>query len=483
MSVRSVFLLCVVGVCCGATPLDDYVNRPDPTYAYKEISQTRGATYTTYILNMTSQTWKSSEVTDQSVWWHYLTVTVPDVLTVQDSAFLFIEGGANDEDPPSLTREFVTMTIRLAVSTGAVACNLQMVPNQPIVFKDDPSSAQRYEDAIIAWTWKKYVDKNGSDPEILLRMPMTKAVVRAMDTVTDHIQSTQNMSVNKFVIAGESKRGWTTWTTAAVDRRVIGFVPIVEDLLNMVTNLHHFYRAYGGWTFEFQDYYVVNFTANLDNPLVQRMAGIVDPISYNDRYRGVPKMIISATGDGFFLPDDSHFYFDQLNGPKYLRTFHNSRHSLTGHEDERYSALRSFFLSVATRQPYPEMTWIKQATRNGGFIRVSTNTEPISVACYYANTLDGNRRDFRLLIKDPASSNVLPNPVMWYEKPVESLGNNTYRVAFRNPTQSWLAFFVKVTFAGGTLHDVIELTTETLILPTTFPFPDCHGAGCMGRLV
>ena len=36
---------------------------------------------------------------------------------------------------------------------------------------------RRYEDGIIAWTWKSFIDNNGSDPEILLRMPMTKVCV------------------------------------------------------------------------------------------------------------------------------------------------------------------------------------------------------------------------------------------------------------------------------------------------------------------
>lgn len=37
----------------------------------------------------------------------------------------------------------------------------------------DPSQQSRHEDAVIAWTWKTFIE-NSSDPEILLRMPMTK---------------------------------------------------------------------------------------------------------------------------------------------------------------------------------------------------------------------------------------------------------------------------------------------------------------------
>ena len=43
-----------------------------------------------------------------------------------------------------------------------------------LFFKNDPTHESRTEDAIIAWTWNMFIENNGSDPEILLRMPMTK---------------------------------------------------------------------------------------------------------------------------------------------------------------------------------------------------------------------------------------------------------------------------------------------------------------------
>ena len=38
------------------------------------------------------------------------------------------------------------------------------------------------EDAIIAYTWQHFVEKP-DEPEWLLRLPMTKAAIRAMDTI------------------------------------------------------------------------------------------------------------------------------------------------------------------------------------------------------------------------------------------------------------------------------------------------------------
>jgi hypothetical protein len=104
--------------------------------------------------------------------------------------------------------------------------------------------------------------------------------------------------VTDFAIAGASKRGWTTWTTAAVDSRVIAAIPIVMDLLNMRQNFHHCWRAYGGWSNALSDYYAMNITSNLDNPNFQPMADIIDPLSYVNRLT-MPKLVITLLATSF----------------------------------------------------------------------------------------------------------------------------------------------------------------------------------------
>ena len=43
-----------------STPLDDYVNKPDPTYRYEDLGNPwKGDGYTSYFINLTSQTWLS----------------------------------------------------------------------------------------------------------------------------------------------------------------------------------------------------------------------------------------------------------------------------------------------------------------------------------------------------------------------------------------------------------------------------------------
>jgi len=49
-------IVLVIKINCG-TPLDDYVNAPDPSFTWKLIQTYPFPTYTVYILNMTSQKW------------------------------------------------------------------------------------------------------------------------------------------------------------------------------------------------------------------------------------------------------------------------------------------------------------------------------------------------------------------------------------------------------------------------------------------
>jgi len=44
----------------------------------------------------------------------------------------------------------------------------------------------------------------------------------------------------------------------------------------------------------------------------------------------MPKFMINSAGDQYFLPDSSKFYFDALEGEKYLRYVPNADHSLKG---------------------------------------------------------------------------------------------------------------------------------------------------------
>lgn len=131
------------------------------------------------------------------------------------------------------------------------------------IFSSDPDQVSRSEDKMIAFTWDNFL-KDPSQPQWLLRFPMVKATLRAMDTVTAFIDaSDSSYQLDYYTIGGSSKRGWTSWMVGAIDgHRVIAIVPIVLDAINFVEVMHHQYRSYGGWSWALNDYYELNITVN-----------------------------------------------------------------------------------------------------------------------------------------------------------------------------------------------------------------------------
>src|SRR5262249_29433953 len=152
------------------------------------------------------------------------------------------------------------------------------------------------------------------------RLPMTKSAVRAMDAITAFAASAAGggARVSRFVVSGASKRGWTTWTTAAVDKRVTAIVPAVIDLLNVEPSFIHHWQAYGAWSDAVHDYVEQGLMDWLGSRQFHALMHIEDPYEYRARLT-MPKLLVNASGDQFFLPDSSQFYFSDLKGENHLR--------------------------------------------------------------------------------------------------------------------------------------------------------------------
>src|ERR1044071_4488984 len=427
------------------TALDDYVAAPDTNYTFHLVKAIPGKEHTTYILDMTSQAWLTTNEVDRPLWKHWVIIVKPDHVTSSKS-LLFISGGANDGKVPGSSDANMST---IAVATKSVVTELKMVPNQPLVFAGE--TERRVEDSFIAYTWDKFL--RTGDPKWPARLPMTKAAVRAMDTVTAFCGSAEggNVKVDQFVVAGGSKRGWTTWTTAAVDNRVIGIVPCVIDVLNMEPSMMHHYAAYGFWAPSVGNYTAFRMMDWTGTPQYEALLRIEEPYQYRNRFT-MPKFIVNAAGDQFFLPDSSQFYFNDLPGVKYLRYVPNADHSLRN--SDAHATMLACYNAVINKLPLPQFSWTLQ---KDGSMRVITKDKPIEVKLWHAT--NPNARDFRMETLGPK----------YESEPLTDQGGGTYIGKVTEPEKGWTAFFVELTYPSG-CQAPFKFTTQVRVVPDVLPY-------------
>jgi len=381
---------------------------------------------------------------DRTVWQHWLVIVKP-VQVKHDTAYLRIGSGRNGDPAPDKPSP---QSVSFAKSTNTVVADLGMVPNQPLIFNQD--GQPRREDDLIAYCQIKYMDTG--DATWLPRLPMVKSAVRAMDAVTEFLAGEPGgkTTIKKFVVAGGSKRGWTTWLTGAVDKRVSAIIPIVIDVVNVrACKMNHF-AAYGFWAPAVGDYTRHKVHERFDTPPYAELLKIVDPYSYRDRLI-MPKFIVNAAGDQYFPPDSSRFYFADLQGPKFLRYVPNVNHSLAG--SDAADSILAFYRALLKGTPLPKYSWKVQAD---GSIRVHAETKPLEVNLWQVT--NPKPRDFRLESIGPA----------YKKSALESEGDGIYVARVNKPAEGWTAFFAELVFDSGD-KPPYKFTTQVHIMPDVLP--------------
>lgn len=539
-----------IGAVCvptGVSPLEFYVRQPDPDSTYDpRPMQTlalpptaSGCSTTAYVLSLTSQRWMSDDIllsnsSARSLWRHQLSVVVPDAChTAPDScrstAWLYVTGGHNPLTPLSPRDGELLQAAELACAGRTIGAVLKQVPNQPVIFRDElphpPDmypGGERSEDGIIAYGWRRFLDARAAnrtaDARWLLRLPMTKAVSRAMDAVTDFAARDDSsgaggfgsVRVADFVVGGASKRGWTTWATGLAEPgRLRAIVPIVEDLLDLQTNSERTYQALGGWTFEYTDYVVAGLVGPmLRSPAYGELASIVDPYAYiaspaSPRWRRVngsepwlgermAKLVVNAGNDEFFLPNDNHLWWRTLAGEKHLLHLPNADHGFnflptTDAPKVFEAALVAFFAKVVSGAPREAFTW--QLASGGGAATITVgnmSSAPTKVVAWAATTTDG-QRDWRLYNcrsgpganctqpeAEPSEAPGAPrtHPVPYSATPLAE-EQGSWRATVAVPTDgNFTAFVVSVHFASGE-----HFTSQMQVAPDVYPFEPCTQPG------
>jgi len=441
----------ISGVCAGwavsavlvssafGTALDDYVKRPDPAYRYELVSKAESGLGTGYVLEMVSQTWRSSAEVDRTEWRHWVQIAVPKTVR-HETALIIVDGGSNRGAAP---QGVDGTAAAIAAGTQSVVARVRMVPNQPLWFSGE--DRDRYEDAIIAYSWDRFIKTEDADWPV--QLPMVKSVVRAMDTVQEFVsKEREDVKVKAFVVTGASKRGWTAWLTAAVDPRVAAIAPVVIDMLNARESFRHHRAVYGFYSQAVQDYEQMEIFARIDTPDAEKLLAIVDPYEYRDRLT-MPKFIVNSAGDEFFLPDSWQFYYEGLKGEKHLRYVPNSGHALR--DTDAMDTVVMFYQGVLNgwKKPRFDVSYPDEGT-----IIVRTVERPKAVRLWQATNPEA--RDFRL--------NVLGNA--WNSVVLKQDGQGRYAARVEKPDRGFTAFLMELTFESPGAHPW-KFTTGTRVIP------------------
>jgi PhoPQ-activated pathogenicity-related protein len=375
--VSAVELAMFFSLLTGAPALADlaaYVKRADGAFAWTADGQRSTPAGKVHDLLVTSQVWQGAP------WKHHLQIFEPSNRPPGETVLLFITGGDNTKAPGPGD---AATGFGLAQACGATCAVLHQVPNQPLL-------GNKREDALIAETFVRYLETG--DETWPLLFPMAKSAVRAMDAVQEWARQNGKPAVTRFVISGASKRGWTTWLTAAsVDPRVAAIAPMVIDTLNMKAQKNHALEVWGRQSEQIDDYTSRGLTDLYDTDSGRRLWLMVDPHAYRDRLL-LPKLLINGTNDAYWTLDALNIYWDDLKGPKAVVYLPNAGHGLQANRDFAVNGVGALFRHVVSDRPLPTLAWSHRDHGAKLRLEITSSPAPKSARLWVATA---PTRDFR----------------------------------------------------------------------------------------
>jgi len=326
--------------------LNEYVaqHKDEVTWSFLEKRTLEDGTQI-HFLQVQSQMWKGIE------WRNRVAVIYPPNAWRRDVAVLLVVGGFSKD---------VNENLWIAKAFGLPFCVVGDIPNQPLF-------GGYREDDLIAYTFTKYLETGEKDWPLLF--PMVQSVVAAMDAIQSYTSS-RGRGIESFVVTGASKRGWTTWLTAAVDKRVKAIIPMVYDNLNLSRQMPHQLKMWGKYSEKIAPYTRRGLPDLLSSPQGEKLVEMVDPFSLKEDLK-VPKLVVIATNDRYWPIDAVNLYIGEILGENYILYVPNNRHDITNVAHVVLNA--ATFTAAVITNALPKLRWDFFTTKD--LIRVSWDVD------------------------------------------------------------------------------------------------------------
>ena len=401
LTVIFIFMVSILLTDVFPTLLDDYLSkRFDESW---EIIQESGSISDglTALLRVKSQRWRGID------WYHKVGIFVPENLKYKDRGVVFIAGDYKPAD-------FLLLKM-ISSEFEAPFITVWNIPNQPIF--------GLREDDLIAHTFLMFMETGEKDWPLLF--PMVQGVRASIDAAESYLES-KGLKVEKFLATGASKRGWTSYLIGATDERIFAIAPMVFDNLNFEAQMDHQLEAYGWYSEKIKEYWSRDLMEKMKSEHGKILLDSVDPYSYLDRLL-IPKFIVLATNDKYWVVDSLNIYFDDLKGLKYIFYNPNEGHSISN-KTRLAKGIAAFFKGVILNE-LPPLRW--EFIDGGEKLVVQPGGKLKKFRYYVAHS---NSLDFR--------------PSFWEEKDDFQVEGGNYVVEVVKPEKGYIAYFAELEYDG-----------------------------------
>ena len=353
--------------------LQKYLRKPEAEFDWqlRNKSESEPSGDRIYDLHFVSQTWQGNN------WRHQLQVYRPRGAAPSATMLLWVTGGSARPDNIVLGME-LARRIRVPVAF------LYHIPNQPLL------EGNLREDDLIAETFVRYLKtKDESWP---LLFPMVKSIVKGMDVLQALGKKEWQQSIEKFIVAGASKRGWATWLSAAADPRVGAIAPVVIDTLNMREQMPRQLQAFGAYSSQLVPYSSRGLLPIPETPEGRRLLSMIDPWAYREKLT-MPKLIINGTNDFYWATDALNVYWNGIPNDKWVLYVPNAGHNLRRQDrpqpdqlDHLINGLAAFSRHQISGTAMPKLSWKHESVNGKLRLAIAATPAPRGARLWVAQT-------------------------------------------------------------------------------------------------
>jgi len=254
----------------------------------------------------------------------------------------------------------------------------------------------------------------------------------------------------------------------------LAIVPIVAPIANMVPQVNEMWQSYGEWSFALQDYVNEYLMGWLNLPAFKKLLRIIDPIAYPEAMKRIPKYVVMATGDEFFMPDSAKYFWDALPGEKTLMMVPNAEHSLAGHAWDVIGSVSEWFRTFLDESapPRPQTDW--KVLNNGQTISMTVSSIQGLVGAHVYFSKNNTRRDWRLITCTNKSVDCV-NLALWNHTALTPVSPGVYEYTMTlPPANHWTAFFIQLEYKlFKDSRITMKLDSRMSIIPEYMPYAPC----------